>query len=109
MFSKVAALIVCLGLIACMMLAIRQQRVQAAHQLAKSQTSLAKLDQDVLRLRSQIAAKLTPDQIEQAGTKLGRLMPLTLERYQQLVQRETDAEATAALTLGPSTGHVQVP
>lgn len=98
MFPKVVALILCLALVACAMLALRQQRIQAAHELAKAQARLAELDRNVLRLRLQIASRLTPDRIEQQGAKLGRLMPLSMERYEELVRLEAEEAGVPPLT-----------
>ena len=97
MFAKIVTLIVCFGLIACMMLSLRQQRIQAGHELARAQAKLAELDRDVLRLKLQIASRLTPDQIETKARKLGQLMPLTMERYQELVRREAEEAASGTV------------
>ena len=95
MFAKIVTLIVCFGLIACMMLSMRQQRIQAGHDLARAQAKLAELDRDVLRLKLQIASRLTPGQIDAQARKLGMLMPVTMERFQELVRREAEENAAA--------------
>ena len=105
MFAKIAVLILSIGLIAGTLLTVRQQRIQAAHGLAKAQTRLAELDRELLRLRLRIAARITPDQIEARTVSLGggahgRLLPLSMERLRELTRREADEGGAAAVVLG---------
>src|SRR5437870_945516 len=96
-----------MGLIAGVLLAVRQQRIQAAHELARAQTRLMELDRVLLRLRLQIAAKITPDQVERRAGALspgggGRLLPLTVDRYRELTRGEAEAASrtSAAMAAG---------
>ena len=98
MFPKVATLIVGLGLIACVMLSLRQQRIQAAHDLTTAQTRLAQLDRELLKVKLQIAARLTPDQVRARAERLGKLLPLSMERYQELVRIEAEEAARTTIT-----------
>lgn len=90
MFAKIIALIVSFGVLGCATLAVRQQRIEAAHDLTRSQARLAELDRNAMRLRAQLAGRLTPADIQKRADALGALMPLSMERYQEMVRREIE-------------------
>lgn len=95
MFMKLAAMIVGLGAIACVLLGIRQSRVQAAHELANVQHRVSDHDRTLWRLRLEIARRITPDQVERQAVAFGELAPVNLERYTELVRREAELDRTA--------------
>jgi cell division protein FtsL len=72
-FAKLVVLIVALAACACGLLCLRQMRTQAAHELAEARLRVLQRDNEFWRLRSRIAAKVTPEHVEQLA---GRLMPL---------------------------------
>ncbi|MBC7834949.1 MAG: hypothetical protein H7Y88_07590 [Phycisphaerales bacterium] len=76
MFGKLAFTILAVGLMACVLLATRQQRLQAVHELAQVQKRVAEHDRDLWRLRLEIARRITPQRIERMATILGPLQPL---------------------------------
>jgi hypothetical protein len=61
--AKLATIIVAIGLTACGLLAMRQARLQAAHELAQAQLRIARVDERLLTLHAQIADEITPGQI----------------------------------------------
>jgi hypothetical protein len=84
-FAKVAVLILCIGLGACALLAARQMRTQAAHELAEARLRLMQRDNELWRLRAAIAARVTPERVQQLATKLSSLKPIAAD----LERRET--------------------
>lgn len=91
MFAKIVVLILSLGMLAAALLANRQQRIQAAHDLALAQKRLVEHDRTLWRLRLEIASRITPAQIEIAGRRYGDLQPLRSERFHDMVRQELDA------------------
>lgn len=77
MFTKIAVVIVCLGICACTLLALRQARLQAANELAEARLRVRSIDERVSLIRSEIAPHVTPEQVEQMTVELdGSLGPL---------------------------------
>ena len=69
-------LIVSLGALACTLLTLRQQRIEAVHQMAMVNLRIMEADRGLARLRTEIAANLEPARIEQVASKLGTLRPI---------------------------------
>lgn len=80
MFGKLAVLIIGLGLIACSLLAIRQMRTQAAHELAQARLRAVRVDQDAARLRAAISTHVSPDRVLEMASRNHLLKPLAGER-----------------------------
>ena len=76
MFAKLAAIILALGILGCTLLAMRQQRLQAAHELAEAQLRIRKSDEQLWLLRAQIARRLNPENIRDMATGAGPLRPV---------------------------------
>jgi len=72
-FAKIAFVILCVGVTACALLAARQLRMQAAHDLAAARLRILDRDEDLWRLRARIAATVTPANVERMA---GELAPL---------------------------------
>ncbi|MEX2218890.1 MAG: hypothetical protein WD749_09030 [Phycisphaerales bacterium] len=79
MFAKIAVLIVSAALTAGALLASRQMRTQAAHELAQSRLRVMRLDNDRSKLRAEIAARLTPQHIQEMASRLTPLKPVAGE------------------------------
>ncbi|HYD00322.1 MAG TPA: hypothetical protein VEB22_03780 [Phycisphaerales bacterium] len=78
MFAKLCVLIISAGLLACTLLALRQQRIEAVHQMAKVNLRIMEADRGLARLRTEIAANLEPKRIEELASKLGTLRAIEL-------------------------------
>jgi cell division protein FtsL len=91
MFAKLAVVIISLGVVACILLAVRQQRVQAAHELAEVQRRVMEHDRTLWYLRTEIAERVSPQQVDLMAKQAGVTAPINRERLQQLVERETKA------------------
>lgn len=76
MFWKLAAAIIALGLFACALLAMRQGRLQAAHEMAQTQLRIRALDEKLYLLRAQIAERVTPQQVRELASDVGPLHPI---------------------------------
>lgn len=76
MFGKLAIMIVALGAFACALLAMRQSRLQAASEIAQAQLRIQKLDDELLRTRSEIARRLAPHELEALTRTVGPLKPI---------------------------------
>ncbi len=60
MFGKIVALILALGIVACALLAVRQGRIQAFHELTQTRLRIRVQDERLWELRTKIAARVTP-------------------------------------------------
>ncbi|MCC6322373.1 MAG: hypothetical protein IT438_13165 [Phycisphaerales bacterium] len=96
MFAKIVAVILTIGTVACVLLAIRQQRVQAAHELAQVQRRVLDQDRTLWQLRSEIAARIIPSSIAANTRRFGPLAGNAPGRYRDLVRRENRAESYTA-------------
>lgn len=72
MFPKLAVTIIALGLAACALLAMRQARLQTAHELAEAQLRIGQHDDRLLVLYAEIAGLISPDRID-ARVREGQL------------------------------------
>ncbi|MEQ8769862.1 MAG: hypothetical protein RIB60_05060 [Phycisphaerales bacterium] len=70
MFAKLVALILALGACGGGTLAMRQSRLQAAHELTETRLRLREHEERLLRLRAEIASQTTPPAV---GEMLARL------------------------------------
>lgn len=70
MFAKLVALILALGACGGGTLAMRQSRLQAAHDLTETRLRLREHDERLLRLRAEIAARTTPPAVGEMVAQL---------------------------------------
>lgn len=78
MFAKLAVLIISMGAIACTLLALRQQRIEAVNQMAMINIRIMEADRGLAHLRTEIVSNLEPVKIEALASKLGTLRPIEL-------------------------------
>jgi hypothetical protein len=78
-FAKIVASIVVIGGCACGVLAIRQMRTQAAHELAETRLRIMQRDNELWRLRTRIAQNVTPKRVHDMAARLSGLQTLTPE------------------------------
>lgn len=104
MFGKLAITIVALGAFACALLAMRQSRLQAASEIAQAQLRIQKLDDELLRTRSEIARRLAPHELEALTRTVGPLKPIIVgEPLPSLEELEAEQPAqSASPPAGPS-------
>lgn len=76
MFAKLVALVVCIAACACTLLATRQARVQAAHELADARLRVMQRDNDLWRTRADIASLVTPEHVRIMAAGLGPMQPM---------------------------------
>jgi hypothetical protein len=88
MFSKLTFLIISLGIVGCSLLALRQQRLQAASEMAQAQLRIRAADERLFELRSMVAARITPQQVEKLATDAGGLRPATNDIPGELTANE---------------------
>jgi len=98
-FGKLAFLILTVGIIAGVLLVNRQLRIQSAHELADAQRRVAQHDRTLWRLRAEIAGRVTPERVQAAASRLGKLVPISQDRYLELVRREQEQAAQDAIAL----------
>lgn len=79
MRSKLVFLILAIGLTACALLSLRQQRLRVVHELAGVHASMARMDQDLLRVRVSIAQAITPQRIVSLAVALGPMRPIGVD------------------------------
>ena len=68
-----------LALAACALLCLRQMRTQSAHELAEARLRVLQRDNEFWRLRTQIAARVTPERVEQLAARINPLKPIPAE------------------------------
>lgn len=66
MFAKLVALILAFGACGGGLLAMRQSRLQAAHELAESRLRVERHELRIRELRAEIAAGITPERVTEA-------------------------------------------
>jgi hypothetical protein len=71
--AKLTVLVLGIAVCAGALLAARQMRMQAAHELTEARLRVMKHDNELFRLRAQIAGRITPEQIEQMATEVAPL------------------------------------
>lgn len=101
MFARLVVLILGVGVIACGLLAARQVRTQAAHELAQARLRVMKLDSERAKLRSEIASRVTPDRIQEMASRLTPLKPIAGEFPAPI---QVPAPAPAPQPSGPPPG-----
>lgn len=79
MFAKLAVLILSLALGACILLAVRQMRIQSVHELAAARLRILEADARLWKLRARVAERVTPQNIEVMASRLGKMKPLLFE------------------------------
>ncbi len=88
MFAKGAVTILAIGATACMLLTLRQQRLNAVHEIAILQRRLSEHDRTFLKLRTEIAARITPDRIRELSGHFGHMVPIGLQHWWAAVEAE---------------------
>lgn len=73
MFARCVLVIVVMAACGLALLAARQARVQAAHELAETRLRIARADEQLWRLRAQLARQLTPGAVDQLADRAGTL------------------------------------
>jgi hypothetical protein len=73
MFAKLAVIVLTLGAVGAALLGMRQSRLLASHDLAATQLRIQRHDEELWRLRTQIAERITPGQIESLAESKGVL------------------------------------
>lgn len=76
MFGKVAIVVIGLGAASASLLALRQQRLQAAHELAKAQLRIERQDEELWKVRSRIASLVNPQNVEMMASEISELHAL---------------------------------
>lgn len=71
MFAKLILVILSLGVIACVLLTVRQQRMQAVHDLANVQREVARMDRTLAHLRLEVAQRITPERVAEMAESIG--------------------------------------
>jgi hypothetical protein len=79
MFAKLVVLILGVSVTACGLLAARQVRTQAAHELAQSRLRVMHLDNARSKLRAEIASLVTPEHVQEMASRITPLKPIAGE------------------------------
>ncbi len=79
MFAKLVVLTLSLALGACALLSLRQMRTQSAHELAEARLRVLQRDNEFWRLRTRIAARVTPEHVQQLAAKINPPKPMSTE------------------------------
>jgi hypothetical protein len=71
MFFKLFIIILSVGALACTLLVIRQQRIEAAHEMSLIHQRLSESERTLWQLRSQIAGACRPEQVRSMVDRQG--------------------------------------
>jgi hypothetical protein len=71
MFLKLFMIIVVVGALACALLVIRQQRIEAAHEMSLIHRRLTEGEQTLWKLRSEVAVACRPDVVQRMVKRHG--------------------------------------
>lgn len=74
-FAKLAVLILSIGACACALLAARQLRLQAVHELTQARVRIMDQDARLWRLRAEIGARVVPERVERMAARLAPIDP----------------------------------
>lgn len=77
MLVKCGMVVLAIGATACGLLTLRQSRLQAASELAQAQLRIGTSDEKLWALRSQIAERVTPGNVERMAASVGPLKPIS--------------------------------
>jgi len=99
-FGKVALVVIGLGAASGTLLALRQQRLQAAHELAKAQLRIERQDEELWKVRARIAALVNPQNVEMMAGEIADLHALVPDAPDEGVPPLVGTN-TASLTLTP--------
>lgn len=97
MLVKCGMVVLAIGATACGLLTLRQSRLQAASELAQAQIRIGASDEHLWALRSQIAARVTPGNVERMAQSVGPLRPIA---FPPMVA-PAPGDALPTLTLAP--------
>ncbi|HRJ48921.1 MAG: hypothetical protein KF787_06140 [Phycisphaeraceae bacterium] len=76
MFLKLAVCVVAMCVFGCALLAMRQARLQAAHELAQTQLRIRTSDERLFKLRTQIGANVRPEDVRSLVSESMSLRPI---------------------------------
>jgi hypothetical protein len=77
--AKIATVILTIGIVGCILLTARQQRLQAVHDLAVLQRRVAEHDRTLWHLRAEIARNVQPRNVEALARALGPLEHIPID------------------------------
>lgn len=101
MFAKLALLVLSIGACACVLLATRQLRIETANDLADARLRLMQRDNELWRVRAQIAARVTPERVREMASAVGEMQPIVAGLYPDPADQES---IHAAVTEGAGSG-----
>ncbi|MGH7132586.1 MAG: hypothetical protein ACREJO_11630 [Phycisphaerales bacterium] len=91
-------MILAVGVTACALLVLRQQRLDAVHELAVAQARIAERDRDLYEIRTRIASRVMPNQVELLAARIAPLEPIRFALPQRPGTPEPQAIAKADTT-----------
>lgn len=113
---KLVVLVLVAAATAATLLAIRQRRVEAAHELARIQSEIASHDKAIWRLRLEIAGRVKPSEVRHMAGAIGPLAPIYSDECEEPIavgspsQRAPSTTQTAApQKLVPTNGAQRTP
>ena len=92
-FGRIVVMIAAMGLCAGTLLMVRQLRTQSAHELAGTRLRIMEQENELRRLKAQIAAKVSPENVKAMAGRLGSLKPIMLDGPGESTLSAADAPA----------------
>ena len=111
MLLKIIALILSLSVTGVSLLVVRQQRLQAASDMATAVERAVAADRDGWRLRTEIAARLAPDALRERLAEHAEFAPIGAEWTEIVTPGEPEAPGLSDLPddLGPGEDPLRFP
>ncbi len=94
MHAKIALVIVSMAACGLALVAMRQLRAQTAHELAAARLRIVEADAQLLRVRAEIASRVSPSSIAEMAIDLGPIKPVV--PGPSLVEGEEDVQVREA-------------
>lgn len=102
MFAKLLAIILTLGVVGCVLLVNRQQRIEASYTLTNLHKRVAEHDRALWKLRTEISELASPERLRQVPQHLpGEWVPVAVEMERQRREREAAYAQNTDLSNAP--------
>lgn len=107
MFWKLVVCVISMGIFGCSLLAMRQARLQAAHELAQTQLRIRASDERLFKLRAQIGFQVRPEDVRSMVAEMTTLKPITPPVPDADAPVIPDGQNGKPATAGPKDGSVK--
>lgn len=108
MLAKAVFVVIGIGAMSATLLALRQQRLQAAHELARTQIRVERQDEELWKVRARIATLVNPQNVAMMAGEMTELHALVADQPEEGVPPLVQG-ATVGISLTPPPSPRYVP